>query len=216
MPLPKSAAAADKEYFVRTQNLGAHLSPDAPKWAIAAFRKAIMSSPMMAEVLTKGESKPFLEGFFVALLPDIRPLYAAFEKYTIKRLSESPTDRRIADILINVRDRIRLLNESLERVSLGCLSDDPARRELFFAGLAAYKSGKMKPMGPDFGNLATLPHAYIAVFWQEFSEFKTIKEAYDGLLGMFDRKEASAGSFESFRKRARAIGLKYPITAPSR
>ncbi len=61
----------------------------------------------------------------------------------------------------------------------------------------------------NLGNLATEPYLYLAAFWREFAELKSIKEAHFALFCMFDKNEALAGTFEAFRKRAQVIGLKY-------
>lgn len=218
MPLPTSSNSARKQFHQRISDFEALIEgfDSAPEWARNAFGRAFCSMPLL--VMFVGlEEKPtaFKQGFISGLLADFGiPLLKEMAKCSAEAAAREPSSQ-VLKLERETMDKIVQKFETAlsKRYSSSLVAGDEATKDDFLRGMAKWNA--LKPRGSllqggQLGNMATEPHLYLAVFWREFSELKSIKEAYFALFCMFDKNLALAGTFESFRKRAQAIGLSYP------
>jgi len=143
------------------------------------------------------------------------PIFAAAHRFALEDATRHPEDPEKQKSKA-AYDRLTAKIESgIRRVSGDHLVGDDTATKDFIAGIETFRKYRLPANWQSAGNLATEPNLYIGLFWREFASLSSIKEAHFELCSMLGGGETRAGSFESFRKRARVIGLTYPQTKPS-
>jgi hypothetical protein len=161
-------------------------------------------------------SETQIKGLFAGAIAEaILPMFRQVAAFSEKQALETPADATAAQRAKVVAGYVQRVSMAAESQFGKALLQDNERRREFLRGFKVWQEHRPSEKWETVGNMATLPYFYLALFWREFSELRSMKEAYWALLRMFDGNVALAGSSFSFQKRAEAIGLSYRIKRPS-
>ena len=186
---------------------------EAPSWVHTALDKGLSSVPILM-ALVPSDDVPDAEriGFSAGVRSELIPTLLGEILEKAEQSLETNPDERTQSAINDVKEFLSTNKKGLEKLNLDYLSAPSNERDDFIEGLRNWAKKRPYPLSlknENIGNSATWPHIHLAIFWRGFAELKSLEEAYFALFCMFDKDETRSGTYEAFRKRARAIGLTY-------